>query len=243
MELRQRVVLITGAARRIGRATALRLARAGCDIAVHFGRSREDADETVRLCRSAGVRAEALPADLASLAEAAALPARVVERFGRLDVLINNAAVFEPMSLDQFDAAAWERTLRINLTAPMVVTHAARDALRAARGRVVNLCDAATGRAWSDHLAYATSKGALETLTRALARALAPDVNVVGIAPGVADWPPHYDAETRDRLTRRIPLQRAGTPDDVAAAIHFLLSEGDYVTGTILPVDGGRHLA
>ncbi len=86
------------------------------------------------------------------------------------------------------------------------------------------------------------SKGALETLTRTLARALAPEVNVVGLAPGVAAWPQHYDQATRDRLTARIPLRRAGTPDDVAAAVEFLLRDGDYITGVILPIDGGRHL-
>ena len=167
----------------------------------------------------------------------------MVDSLGRLDVLVNNAAVFERMSIDDFDLAAWERTLRVNLTAPMMLTSAACEAFRCAGGgRVINLCDAGTQRAWPERLAYVTSKGALETLTRALARALAPDVHVVGIAPGVAAWAEDLDGDSRERLTARIPLRRAGTPEEIAAAVHFVLSGGDYLTGTILTIDGGRHL-
>lgn len=155
---------------------------------------------------------------------------------------MNNAAVFPRMSIDAFALEEWERTLQINLTAPMVLAYAARTALESAGGRVVNLCDAATPRPWPDHLAYIVSKGALETLTRMLARSLAPRVNVVGIAPGVAAWPDDYDQVTRERLTAKIPLGRAGTEKDIAAAVHFVLSAGDYITGAILPVDGGRHV-
>jgi pteridine reductase len=242
MELNERVVLVTGAAWRVGRAVAVRLAAAGARLAVHCRSSIEAAAETVELCRSAGGRAEAFRADLADPAAAEGLVRGVTTRFGRLDVLINNAAVFEPMTLDQFTLAAWERTLRVNLTAPLVLTHAARAALRAAHGRVINLSDVATQHPWPDHLAYMVSKGALDTLTRVLARALAPDVNVVGIAPGVAAWPDGYNDAARERLTAAIPLQRAGSPEDIAAAVHFVLREGDYITGAIIPVDGGRHL-
>lgn len=243
MELEGRVALVTGAARRIGRAIALRLAGCGCDVVVHCRQSLAEAQETADACSSAGVRALVLPADLADAAQAVDLVRRTLSAFGRLDVLVNNASTFEPMRLEDFTPADWERTLRVNLTAPLVLAHAARDALRQARGRVINLCDAATSRPWPDHLAYAVSKGALETLTRVLARSFAPEVNVVGVAPGVAAWPAAYDQGTRDRLTARIPLQRAGNPEDIAAAVQFLLRDGDYITGTILPVDGGRHIA
>ncbi len=242
MDLAERVVLVTGAGRRVGRAIAVRLAEAGCHLAVHYRTSAAEAAQTVETCRAAGARAEIFDADLADPAAAARLVQRVLSYFGRLDALVNSASVFEPMMLDEFEVAAWDRTLRINLTAPLVLAHAARDELRRARGRIVNLCDSATQRAWPDHLAYVVSKGALETLTRVLARALAPEVNVVGVAPGVAAWPDHYDQQMRDRLTRRIPLQRAGTPEDIAGTVHFLLRDGDYITGVVLPVDGGRHL-
>ncbi|MCH7870893.1 MAG: SDR family oxidoreductase [Planctomycetes bacterium] len=243
MELRDKVALITGAGKRVGRAIALRLSRCGCHVAIHYRTSAEDARQTAAQCRRGGVTAEIFYADLTDIDETGKLVPRVVERFGRLDVLINNAAVFEPMSIGTFDLAAWEKALRVNLTAPMILTRAAGDAFRAAGGgRVVNMCDAATQRPWPSHLAYITSKGALRTLTQALARAMAPDVCVTGIAPGVAEWPEDYDQATRDRLAARIPLGRAGTPEEIAAAVCFVLVDGDYLTGTILTIDGGRHL-
>ena len=242
MELSGRVALVTGAARRVGRALALRLADAGCHVAVHYRSSRVEAATTVEECHSRGVEAEAFQADFGDLTAVAGLIGPVLSRFGRLDILVNNASVFEPMSIAEFDLQAWERTLRINLTAPMVLTDAAREALGRDGGRVINLLDAGIARAGPDRIAYIVSKGALETLTRVLARALAPQVNVVGIAPGIAAWSGDYDQESRDRLTGKVPLKRAGTPEDVAAAVYFVLSEGDYVTGAILPIDGGRSL-
>jgi len=242
MDLEGRVALVTGAARRVGRAIACRLAQAGCRVAVHYRRSGDQAAATVAECNRYGSVAVPFCADLSDPAAAADLAQKVLARFNRLDILVNNASVFEPMSLDAFDLADWERTLRVNLTAPLVLAHALRGALRHVRGRVVNLCDASTTRPWPDHLAYAVSKGGLETLTKALARALAPEVNVVGIAPGVAVWPEHYDAATRERLLKRVPLRRAGTPEDIAAAVDFVLREGDYITGAILPIDGGRSI-
>jgi pteridine reductase len=243
MDLTGRVSLITGAARRVGRAIALRLARAGCHVAAHYRGSADAAQETAAACRELGVQAEVFAADLADPAATAELVPQVLRRLGRLDVLVNNASVFEPMTLDAFTLEDWERTLRINLTAPLVLVHAARGALKQVGGRVVNICDAAVQRPAPSHLAYIVAKGALETLTRTLARALAPGINVVGIAPGVAVWPDDYDQATRDRLTRKIPLQRAGTVDDIAAAVHFVLREGDYISGTILAVDGGWQAA
>jgi pteridine reductase len=242
MDLTDRVVLVTGAARRVGSAIARRLARAGCRLAIHYRSSAEDARRTAAACQAAGRPAELFPADLSDASAAAGLVQAVVARFGRLDVLVNNASVFEPMTLADFSVAQWERTLRVNLTAPLVLVHAAQAALRQARGRVVNLCDAGTLRPWPDYLAYMVSKGALETLTRVLARALAPEVNVVGVAPGVAAWPDDYDQTRRERLLAKIPLRRAGSPEDIAAAVEFLLRDGDYITGVILPVDGGRRL-
>ena len=242
MQLEQRVVLVTGAARRVGRAIAQRLARAGCRLAVHYYQSGDEARDVVSCCRKQGVDAESFCADLADAQPPPALVAAVLERFGQLDVLVNNASIFETMTLDDFDLARWEQTLRVNLTAPMALTHAARTALRAARGRVINISDVSVGHPWPDHLAYCVSKGALDTLTRVLARAMAPEVNVVGIAPGVAAWPDDYSDELRTRLTAKIPLRRAGTAEDIAVVVQFVLAEGDYMTGAVLPVDGGRSV-
>jgi pteridine reductase len=242
MDLKNRTALITGAGRRVGRAIALRLARAGCDVAIHYNRSADDAAVVASDCQKLGVRAVAMSADLEDPNACRTLIAQVLAQFGRLDILINNASLFGPMDLDHFSQEQWDRHMRVNLTAPMVLAFEARAALRAAKGRIVNLCDAATSRPWPSHIAYVVSKGALDTLTQVLARAFAPDVNVVGIAPGVAEWPDDYDPETRARLTARIPLGRAGTPEEIAAAIQFVLADGDYITGAIIPIDGGRRL-
>jgi len=242
MELEGRVILVTGGARRLGRAICLRLAREGAALAVHYHTSAADAARTAADCATAGGAAETFAADLADPAACEGLVADVRAKFGRLDVLVNNASVFERMTLDDFRLDDWERTLRVNLTAPMVLAHAARDALVAARGRIVNLLDAATPCPWPGHLAYMASKGALETLTRALARALAPEVNVVGVAPGVAEWPEDYDAALKQKILARVPLRRAGSPEDIAETVWFLLRHGDYITGTTIPVDGGRGI-
>ncbi len=242
MELRQRSALVTGAARRVGRSIALALARRGCHVAVHYNRSRDEADAVVAECQALGVEALALSADLADPGACARLAHETLRRLGRVDVLINNAAVFEPLSLDGFTERDWQRILQINLTAPMQLAYLLRDELRARRGRIVNLSDAAVDRPWREYLAYAVSKGALDTLTRGLARALAPEVNVVAVAPGVAAWPADFDPARRAELTDRIPLRRAGQPEDIADAVCFLLERGDYITGATIPVDGGRHL-
>jgi NAD(P)-dependent dehydrogenase (short-subunit alcohol dehydrogenase family) len=242
MKLEGRVVLVTGAARRVGRAIALRFARAGCSVAIHYLSSGEDAEQTAAQCRALGAAADVFRADLNDPAATAGLVDQVVARLGRLDVLVNNASVFEPMDLNSFSLADWEKTLRVNLTAPMVLAHAARATLQQSGGRIINLADAALAHPRPEYLAYVVSKGALETLTRVLARALAPRVNVVGIAPGVAVFPEHYDAQRRARLTSRVPLQRAGTEDEVASLAEFLVREGDYITGVVIPVDGGRQL-
>lgn len=241
MQLRDRVALVTGGARRIGRAIALRLADGGCHVAIHYHTSAADAEQTAADCRNRGVRALALRADLVDAAATAALPAAVVRQLGRIDVLVNNASIFERMSGEPFSLGAWDRTLRVNLTAPMLLTDAARAELVRNRGAVINLCDAATRHPVAAYAAYHASKAGLETLTKLLARAMAPDVRVVGVAPGVADWPPDYDAALRARLTARIPLGRAGTPEEVAALVHFLLAEGDYITGEVVRIDGGWH--
>jgi pteridine reductase len=243
MELEGRVALITGAARRVGRAIAERLAQAGSHVALHYRQSAAEIAAAAAACRTLGVQAEVFRADLAVGDQTADLVPAVLARFGRLDILVNNASVFEQMTVESFRIDDWERTLRVNLTAPMLLAHAARPALEQAGGRIINLCDAATQQPWPGHLAYMVSKGALETLTRVLARALAPRINVVGIAPGVAAWPDDYSAETRARLTAKIPLQRAGSVADIAATVHFVLRETDYITGAVLPVDGGRHIA
>ncbi len=237
-----RVALVTGAGRRVGRAIALRLARGGWSVAVHYHRSADEAGRVVEACRALGVRAEALSADLADSEACRDLVIATQASFGALGCLVNNASIFERRPLDALSVADIDRHLAVNLRAPLLLAQEAADALRESEGLIVNLSDAAVTRPWPDHLAYMISKGGLDTLTAGLARALAPRVRVVGIAPGVAAWPEDYDEAARARLTARIPLGRAGTPEDIAELVAYLLTHGGYISGTTIPVDGGRHV-
>ncbi len=246
IETSPRVALVTGASRRVGRAIALALARCGHDVAVHYRQSHEEAVETGREIESLGRRAVLIHGDLLESSSWGRIVAETVEALDGLDVLINNASAFltaEPDTIEAFDEALWERMLRINLIAPAGLAHHAAPHLRKGRdGLIVNLCDAATDRPWKRHLAYQSSKAGLACLTRTLARTLAPEVRVNGVAPGLAVFPESYTAMQRDRLTRQVPLGRAGSPEDVASMVCHLATSCRYVTGEIIRVDGGRGL-
>ena len=240
MKLEVPVALVTGGARRVGRAIALELAGAGCDIALHFRRSQDDARAVVGDVAALGRRAEMIQADLADPDAPRMVVESTVQAFGRLDVLVNNASVFDRMRIDEFDLQAWERTMRVNLAAPAALAACARPWLEASgAGKIVNLCDVSADRPWPSRLAYCASKAGLVSLTRALAKALAPRVQVNGVSPGIAAFPDDCEAAARQRLIDNIPLQRAGNPQDIARTVRFLVWEGDYITGQIINVDGG----
>ena len=240
------IALITGAARRIGRQIALELAEHGCDIALHCHQSITEAEALVPALERLGRRAIVVTGDLADSATWPRLIDQTMDRLGGLTVLVNNAAVYEPMSTESFDVQAWDRTLRVNLTAAAgLVHHAAPHLQRGRPGRVVNLCDALATPGHPPlrgHLAYGAAKTALHWLTRAQARELAPRVLVNGVAPGVAVFPETTDPSTRDRILAAVPLQRAGGADCIAGAVRFLVLDAGYVTGHVLTVDGGRSL-
>ena len=258
LKLEAAVALVTGGAKRVGRAIVLELARAGCDVAIHYRRARAEAqqlaDEVDRLETAAtgsgrshrGRRTVVIGADLADPASWPMVIDETVKRLGRLDILINNASVFltpKPDSIEAFDAKQWESMFRVNLIAPTALCHHARPHLEGGgKGRIVNLCDISARAPWPDHLAYCTSKAALEALTRGLARAMAPNVRVNGVAPGIAVFPDEYPEELRRQLTGKVPLGRPGTPEEVARLVRFLVESGDYITGQIIPIDGGRSL-
>ncbi len=244
MKLEGKVALITGGARRIGRAITLELARHGCDVAVHYNTATKDAEETAELVRELGRRTVVLSCDFTDPSAAAELPKQAADALGGLNILINNAATFESMNLDTFAVARWRETLAVNLTAPMVLAHSAYPLLCAnAPGHIVNLVDIAADRPWPDRLAYCASKAGLVNLTRSLAKAMAPSVHVNAVAPGAALFPEDYDKNQIKAITRRIPTLRGGTPEDVASAVRFLIADGSYITGEVLGVDGGRSIA
>ncbi len=243
MELRGKVALVTGAGgERIGRAIALALASRGAALAVHYRTNRDGARDVVAAIEAAGGEATALAADLRSGAEIRALVRAVVERFGRLDVLVNNASNFLRAPFLESTDEHWTETLETNLRGPALLSREAARYLgtRGEIGKIVNIADAAADRPWPEYLAYSVSKAGLIALTKGLARALAPRILVNAVALGPILMPPHAGEEERTRAIQRVPLARAGDPSDVTAAVLFLLEGSDYVTGAVIPVDGGR---
>lgn len=240
MELRGRVALVTGAGRRLGRAIAAALAGRGLRVALHHHTSANGAAEVRDEVRQAGGDAECFAADLRDADAARALPGRVFERFGRLDVLVNSAAVMHRLRLEETTPEQWDDILNLNLRAVFFCTQGAASALREAKGSVINLADVGGLEPWPGFAAHSVSKAGVVMLTRVLALDLAPEVRVNAIAPGAVLVPDTYDQAARDALVRSTPLRRLGTPGDVTAAVLYLLEHGDYITGTVLTVDGGR---
>lgn len=239
----RRVALVTGGAIRVGRAIALGLARAGLDVAITYRTSDKEAQATVADLRAEGVRAEAYGVDFADLTATADLPDKVVADLGRLDVLVNSASVFDRTPFGEVTPVAWDRQFALNAKAPFFLTQAA--APRMAEGEdpcVVNLLDTSAEAPYGAYLPYGASKGALASLTRGLAKVLAPGIRVNGVAPGPVLPPEDYSKTQRDRAAEATIMGRWGEPEDVAQAVAYLV-HARYVTGTIIPVDGGRHLA
>ncbi len=242
ISLRGQRALVTGAGRRLGRAIALELGRAGAHVAVHYHRSATGADETCREIVAAGGRAVALAADLNDRAQARALVDRSVQELGGLDLLVSSAASFERVPYGELDDDAFDRSLSLNLATAFALAHQATAALRAARGSIVFITCSSATVPFRNYLPYVVSKGALRHLMRTLALELAPEVRVNAVAPGTVLPPEEMSPGAVERLASRIPLGRTGSADDVAAAVLYLAS-APFVTGHELVVDGGRTVA
>jgi len=239
----RRVALITGAARRIGAVIARRLHAAGWNVALHCRRSRTELDALVaELERARASSTLALQADLDDVDALAPIVAQAVERFGGLDALINNASAFYPTPIGSATPAQWDALFAANARAPFFLSQAAAPHLAKRNGAIVNLVDIYADHPLAAHPIYSMSKAALAAMTKALARDLAPNVRVNGVAPGAILWPEAGKNEAEQRaVIERTPLKRVGTPDDIASAVAWLL-DAEFVTGEIMRVDGGRHL-
>jgi pteridine reductase len=238
------VVLLTGAARRVGATIGKHLHAAGYDLALHCRRSRDELDALIASLESLRAGSTlALQADLADAGRLPELVSAVIARFGRLDGLVNNASAFRPTPIGTITPADWDELFAANARAPLFLAQAAAPHLIAAKGAIVNLVDIYAERPLPQHSVYGMAKAALAMATRALAQELAPDVRVNGVAPGAVLWPEAGKTdEDRQQVIARTPLQRAGTPDDVAGAVLWLLRDAPFVTGQIIRVDGGRSL-
>jgi pteridine reductase len=242
MRLAGRIALVTGGARRIGRAIVLGLVERGARVAFTYRTGIDEAADLVGEVRAAGGKAFAIPADLAESPSADNVVTLVRERFGALHVLVNNAAVFPRTPLLDTTPKEWNRILAVNLRAPFLLAKAAVPEMRnAGEGVIVNITDIYAERTLRDHVPYVASKAGLVAMTRGLARDLAPDIRVNAVAPGAILWPEDMDEARRVRVRKRIPLGRKGEPEDVARAVVYLV-ESDFVTGEVATVDGGRLL-
>jgi pteridine reductase len=243
MNVAGRSALVTGAGRRIGRAIAERLATSGARVAVHYHTSRVDAEAVVAGIQSRGGQAESFAANLADARQATRLADEVSARLGPIDILVNNASVFYRTPLAELGERAWDENLAVNLKAPyLLALHLGRVMQARGVGKIINIGDGATVQPYRDHLPYCVSKAALVALTEGLAKALAPAVQVNCVAPGPILPTVDASAEEQAAIVRRTLLKRFGSPDDIAAAVLFLIEGSDYVTGTTLVVDGGRAL-
>jgi len=232
--------LVTGAGRRIGQAIAIGLARAGCDVAVHYHGSASGAEQTARAIRGAGRRAELVQADLTDPHAARGLADQAARVLKRLDVVVNSAAIMVRQPVEDVTPESWDATLDLNLRATFFVSQGAIPHLRRAKGKIVNIADLAGLEPWPAYVPHCISKAGVVMLTKALARALAPDIAVNAIAPGAVLLPEEWDEQSREHIRETTPLDRLGAPADVVAAVRFLLADTDYVTGTVLVIDGGR---
>jgi pteridine reductase len=240
--LKGHVALVTGAGRRLGRAFALGLAAAGTDLAIHFHGSREGAQKTADDASGQGVRADIFRADLGDVAQAAGLIDSVSSAMGRVDILVNSAAIFEPIGPDETDLDAWVRHMRINLTSPFFLTQAFARQLDGQPGAVVNVLDWRALRPGADHFPYTVSKAGLAAVTKSLAQAYAPHIRVNALALGAILPPSDGGGATSDAPIQGTPAARWGTVEEAVRGLVFLVGGPEYVTGQILYVDGGRHL-
>jgi NAD(P)-dependent dehydrogenase (short-subunit alcohol dehydrogenase family) len=233
------VALITGAAKRIGRSIALRLAADGADIVVNYASSKPEADTLVAEIKSTGRRAIAAKADVSQRLDVQKLFSAAENEFGRLDILVNNAGTFFPAKFEELTEEQWDHILNVNLKSQFLCAQSAAPVMkRQGRGHIINLSSLGGLLAWPAYTHYCVSKAGSIMLTRCLARALGPEILVNSVAPGTIQFPGEPSDE---EYIRRVPLHHTGTGDDIAQAVAYLAT-ADFVTGQILVVDGGRSL-
>jgi len=232
--------LVTGGARRIGRAIALALAASGANVAITYRDSQPEAEDAVRALASFDVEAFAIRTDLTDAESIRQSVADVVEEFGRLDLLVNNAGLFEQAALESITPEQWDRIFATNTRAPFLVSQAAYPHLRAARGRIINIGSLGGTHPWATHAHYCTSKAALHMLSQTMAKAWAPEVSVNCVAPGMIAQ--GEVGEEYVRFAEKTPMRRNGTAEDVAAAVLFFATGPHFITGQLLAVDGGLGL-
>ena len=243
-QLSGKVALVTGGGRRLGASIARSLGAEGASVVVHYHMSATEAAETVGTIEKAGGKACAVQGDLRREADVRKVIATAKERFGRLDLLVCSAADFEQVPFAELELDVWEQMMRLNLTAPFLCAREALPMLRDAEGQIIFVADIAGLQPWPGYAHYCVSKAGLLMLTKCLAVELAIDeIRVNAVAPGAVLFPDDYPDEDQRRVVARIPLKRAGEPEDVARTVTFLATGSTFITGQVIAVDGGRSVA
>jgi pteridine reductase len=243
MQLKNKVALVTGGAVRLGRAIAIAMAKQGADVAITYNSSAGSAEAVVAEIAATGCRAAAFQADFSRTSDMARLVDEILARFGHLDILVNSAAIFERGEWDTTSEKNWDRHFAINLKAPFFLSQAfARQVkARGVRGHIINIADWRGVRPGTDHVAYTLTKVGVVGMTNSLALALAPEIQVNAIAPGLILPPPGANEAFATRKAAELPLGRSGSPAEIVKAVLYLL-DSDFVTGELLYVTGGEHL-
>ena len=237
-----KVALVTGGAKRLGMASALALAAAGADVALTFLKSARDAVKTVTAVKKAGVRAIAVRCDVTDPKSVANAVNEVARKLGGLDILINNVGNYETVEFEDLTLRQWDAIFATNVRGPFLVSQAALKCLRKRQGRIVNLGSLGGLRPWASHAHYCSSKAALHMLTKVMAKALAPEIAVNCVAPGMIDLGEKSAAGFMRRMAKQTPMRRNGSGEEVAAAVLFFATAPKFITGQILFIDGGLGL-
>ena len=241
--LEGKTVLITGGARRLGRAIALAMSRAGAQVAITYLESGPAANELISAIQSNGRKSVAIHCDVRDEKSVVNASGKVVDQFGGLDILVNNAAVFHSVAFDELTAEHWDNVFAINARGTFLMSKACAPAMRANGGRIINMGSLGGEHPWSTHAHYCASKAAVHMLTKVLAKALAPQVAVNCVAPGMIEsGERERDSATLQRFAGKTPVGRNGTPEDIVSAVMYFATAPSFITGQIMFVDGGLGL-
>lgn len=242
MDIEGKVALVTGGAKRVGRSIALALAERGAELVLHYHGSDREAQEVLALLKRAGGKPVAVQGDVSVPADVDRIVETAMQAFGRIEILVNNAAIFYRTPFEELTEADWDRFLGVNLKGPFLLCRKiGAIMLYQGQGKIINLADIAGQEVWAEYLPYSVSKAGVIALTAGLAKVLAPHVQVNAIAPGTVLLPGGTSSEERGRAVRRVPLGRLGSPEDIARAVVYLV-ENDFITGEVFRIDGGQHL-
>jgi pteridine reductase len=239
-----KVALVTGAARRVGKAIALALADRGAHVVITYNTSGAEALTTLQDIEARGVQGMALQANITRSGDVDTMVQEVIKRFDRIDILVNNASNYYKTPFETLTEAQWDDLVGTNLKGTFLVSKRVGDEmLKAGSGKVINLADWAGFRPYKDYIPYCVAKAGVIALTKALAKTLAPDIQVNAVAPGPVMLPEDFSDSLRQAVVRATPLKRVGTPGDIAQTVVFLVEGSDFITGAVIPVDGGRLIA